>query len=153
MQWDTSTQATTLSGGPAREPQGWSQVAEGREASPWATSPLQSHSQGSAGRKLWISLVSALEISDPLGAGSCSCGSPEGVPVMKPEGGRLKHSFWEWCNLGQHSVGSDTSDLVTTCGVVTAPLLAWWSQEREERKKEGSGIILKGKKSFQISFV
>lgn len=103
--------------------------------------PLESHSQGSAGRKLWISSVSALEISDPLGTGSCSCGSPEGVPVMKPEGGRLKHGFWEWCNLGQHSIGSDTSDLVTTCGVVTAPLLAWWSQEREERKKEGSGII------------
>lgn len=33
MRWDRSTQATTLSGGRAREPQGWSQVAEGRQAS------------------------------------------------------------------------------------------------------------------------
>jgi len=33
MQWDRSTLATTRSGGRAREPQGCSQVAKGREAS------------------------------------------------------------------------------------------------------------------------
>lgn len=153
MQWDRWTQATTPSGDASSERAlGMESGGRGKGGVPWATSPLPSHSRGSAGRKLCISLVSAVEISYPLGAGSCSCGSPEGVPVMKPEGGRLKRSFWEWCNLGQHSVGSDTSDLVTTCSVVTAPLLAWWSQEREEtkrkKKKEGSGIILKGKKKF-----
>lgn len=109
---------------------------EGKGGFPWATSPLQSQRPGSAGRKLGISSVSALEISDPLGAGSRSCGSPEGVPVMKPEGGRLRRSLRGWCHLGQRSVGSGTSDLLTTCSVVTAPLLAWPSQEREERKKK-----------------
>lgn len=133
MQWDRSTQAGALSGGWAGEPQGRRESGgRGEGGFPWARSPLQSPSQGSAGRKLGISLLSALEISD---TGSCSCGSPEGVPVMKPEGGGLKRSFCGWCNLGQPWLGSDTSDLVTTCSVVTAPLLAWWSQEREEKKK------------------
>lgn len=133
MQWDRSTQAGALSGGWARELQGRRESGgRGEGGFPWARSPLQSPSQGSAGRKLGISLLSALEISD---TGSCSCGSPEGVPVMKPEGGGLKRSFCGWCNLGQPCLGSDTSDLVTTCSVVTAPLLAWWSQEREEKKK------------------
>lgn len=64
--------------------EGGSQVAEGRLSLSNEPSPK---SQPGQCWKLGISLVSALEISDPLGTGSCSCGSPEGVPVMKPEGG------------------------------------------------------------------